>query len=80
MRGVLTYLLRQHIPLEFWEILHRPHIVSPPRTLLPPNWLRIQHIGYRPSNTLVLKFDPSLCVVSFLRRSVLSTEVRPFRV
>jgi hypothetical protein len=36
-----TYLLSQHVPFKFGEVLHSPHIISPTGAFLAADRLRV---------------------------------------
>lgn len=80
IRKVRTNLFRQHVPLEPREILHRPYIVSPPRTLLSPDRLSVQHIRDGACDALIGEFDPALREVRFLRCGVLLAQIGALRI
>ena len=64
--GTLTDLLSEHVPLEFGQILHGPHVVTPAGTLLSANRLSIEHFSDRSRDSLVFELDPALSEVRLL--------------
>lgn len=76
-----TNLLREHVPLELRQVLHRPDVVFPflcPAVLLAIPAERnvsdrpcVEQFGCMPRDLLVLKFDPTLheSVLLVLRRT-----------
>ena len=76
----LTHLLSQHVPLELGQILHGPHIVSPPCPFFPADWLSIEHVCHAPRNLFVLELNPSLRKVRLFCRCKFLPQVRPFRI
>lgn len=77
---VLTDLFSEHIPFEFWEVFHRPNVISPPISLLTSDRLCIEHLCNAACNLFILKLDPSFRKVSFFSRSVFSPKIGTFRI
>jgi hypothetical protein len=76
----LTDLLREHVPLELGQVLHRPHVVAPARALLPADRLCVQHARDCARDLFIPELNPALGEVRLLRRRELLAQVRALRI
>lgn len=75
-----TNVFSEHIPLEPRQILHRPNIISPPRTLFPSYRLCVEHIRNDARDFFVGEFDPAFGEVRFFGGGVFFAQVGPPRI